>query len=228
MISLEHTLPQTRWSQLDLEHLTTMQGDLNLFISDYSRGQWLFDESNSQIIHHGVDTETFSPADVPQEPIILSVVNDWVNRDWCCGFRYWQQATAGLPVKPVGNTPGLSEAASSMDELVHFYRTSQVFVNTSLISPIPTALLEAMSCGAAVVTTNNCMIPEIVKHGYNGYLANSPQEMKTYLVDLLNDADKRKTFGINARRTITENFSLESFVDTWNKYLRTTSEIVFV
>jgi hypothetical protein len=120
-----------------------------------------------RVIHHGVDTDTFSPNDMlcDRKPHLLSVVNDWVNRDWCCGFNLWRETTKDLPGPRRRGTPGLSEPAKSVADLVMKYRSSLVFLNTSLISPVPTALLEAMACGCAVVSTRNCMIPEALRPG---------------------------------------------------------------
>ena len=82
----------------------------------------------------------------------------------------------------VGDTPGLSEPAASTEGLVATYQNSRIFLNTSTISPVPTALMEAMSCGCAVVSTATCMIPEVIEHGVNGFITNDTQEMKQYLV----------------------------------------------
>ena len=56
-----------------------------------------------------------------------------------------------------------STPAESVADLVNEYCSSKVFLNTSTVSPIPTTLLEAMSCGSAVVSTATCMIPEIIE-----------------------------------------------------------------
>ena len=150
----------------------------------------------------------------------LSVVNDWINRDWCCGFTLWSQITnyptPEFPTLVLGDTPGLSEAAASTEELIQSYRSSSVFLNTSLISPVPTSLLEAMSCGCAVVTTATCMIPDIIENGKNGYISNNPEELKSYVQRLLHDDEMAKKLGENARKTIIEKFSMGKFINNWS------------
>lgn len=221
LISLEHTLPMNEWSAQQRSQLRDMQGMVNVFISEYSKREWGFDDvPNTYVIHHGVDSHTFQPADIEKLPRILSVVNDWVNRDWCCGFKIWERVTQGLPVFPVGDTKGLSKAANGLEELVNFYQTSQIFINTSTISPIPSALLEAMSCGCACVSTATCMIPEIIQNGYNGFITNDEQDMRKYLELLLHDTKLRETLGENARKTIQQKFSLEKFTENWTNILR--------
>jgi glycosyltransferase involved in cell wall biosynthesis len=217
LISLEHTLPFIEWDENMMINLRNMRGNVNVFISDYSIGEWGWQEKNdTRIIHHGLDTDEFSPGNEERQPHILSVVNDWVNRDWCCGFYSWKRITKDLPVKVLGDTKGLSFPAKSTADLIQHYRSSQIFLNTSTISPVPMALMEAMACGCAVVSTATCMIPEIIQNGVNGLISNDEAQLRSHIETLLNDENLRRTLGENARATIVERFGLDSFVDKWN------------
>ena len=228
LVSLEHTLPVPYWSDDVKEQTRNMRGDVNVFISNYSIKDWGWDARNdTTVITHGVDSDLFKPGNLERENQILSVVNDWINRDWCCGFSIWQNIIEGLPFRVVGDTPGLSEVAKSTKELVQKYQSNRIFLNTSTISPVPTALLEAMSCGCAVVTTATCMIPEIIENGVNGFISNDETELKQYLVDLLNDEDLAKKLGNEARKTIVENFSQEKFVLRWDSLFHKAAKICF-
>lgn len=228
IVNLTHVLPPTDWGAGQLQQFKNMKGHVNVFISEYNRKVWGWEEDEALVIHHGIDTEVFKPNKKEREEVALSVVNDWINRDWCCGFRLWQSVTKDMPVKVVGNTPGLSSPAKDVNELVEFYQTSQVFVNTSLVSPVPTALLEAMSCGCAVISTANCMIPEIIQNGVNGYCTNDPREMRDYLMMLLKDPAKCYSMGKAARKTIEEKFSMNTFVKKWDSLLRQTADMVYL
>lgn len=218
ILSLEHTLPIPSWPSQQTEAFRQMSGEFNVFISEYSAKEW---QMNGFIIHHSVDTDLFAPRveegiRIPKDGV-LSVVNDYVNRDYCCNFKGWQRITKGLKTKLVGDTPGLSKPAASTRELVEEYQQCKVFLNTSTISPVPTALLEAMACGCAVVSTATCMIPEIIKNGYDGFISNDETELRKYIDTLLNNEDLRITLGENARNTIKQKFSEEKFVSSWNK-----------
>jgi len=219
IISLEHTLPINSWPNQQLEAFRQMNGDINVFISEYSYREW---QMNGQVVHHSIDTETFSPPlsegiKLPKQNHVLSVVNDYVNRDYCCNFKGWQRITNGLKTRLVGDTPGLSKPAASIEELVSEYQNAAVFLNTSTVSPVPISLLEAMSCGCAVVSTATCMIPEIIKNGINGFVSNDESELRGYIEKLLYDEKLREELGKNARKTIEQNFSEEKFVNNWNK-----------
>ena len=218
-IVLEHTLPMNTWKKDDIKHFKKMSGELNVFISNYSKEEWGWkDEENCLVVPHGINTEKFKPI-VPIEKrnnYILSIVNDWVNRDYFCGYSLWKESMNGLPVQFFGETKGFSIAAKDEDDLVNKYNENAIFLNTSLVSPIPTVLMEAMSCGCAVITTNNCMIPEVVKDGYNGILCNTAEEIKNSAITLLKRRDFCKILGENARKTIEKKYNLDRFVKAWN------------
>jgi glycosyltransferase involved in cell wall biosynthesis len=231
LVSLEHTLPVPQWGPQQREALRRMRGHLNVFISEFSVREWGFDldDPSVRIVHHGIDTDLFCPT--PEEfktgepsPHVLCVVNDWINRDWCCNFSGFQRIANGLPVRILGDTPGLSYPARSVSHLVEEYRTSRIFLNTSTISPVPTALMEAMACGCAIVTTETCMIPEIIQDGVNGLMSNDESVLRGHLERLVKDKDYAEFLGRNARQTILDKFNLEQFKSNWTKVLREGAE----
>ena len=229
LVVLCHVLPDIRMSPE--EQTETIAGcqkitsDAHVFISDYSRRRWGRTAFDSEVIRHGLDTEFWSPKeDVVKENHALSVVNYWAGRDWCCGFNLWQRVIEGLPYKVLGDNPGMSSPATSLEELRSAYRKCQLFVNTSIHSPVPTTLIEAMSCGCAVVSTKNCMIPEIIEHEKNGFMSNDEQELKKYIKMLLEDDDLRESMGVEARKTIVESHNLDRFTNEWNTLFNKTIE----
>lgn len=223
LVSLEHTLPHPDWDAGMILRMKQMAGDYNVFISDYSREAWGWGPDEAIVIDHGVDTELFSPppSDWVRRPVILAVVNDWINRDVFCGFRLWQEVTRELPCFVVGDTPGLSQPAQTTDELVFRYQQNAIFINTATASPIPTVLLEAMACGCAVVSTENPMTKGLIRHGENGYITNDRSLMRQCLTTLLAFPDLCQRLGRGARRTIEERHPLPRFVENWDRLLRT-------
>lgn len=231
LITLEHTLPANNLPPGTIDRLKTMKGSINVFISDFSIDKWGFEKtSDVRVVRHCVDTNLFSPNEFSsgRDKTILSVVNDWINRDWCCNFKGWARVTEGLPVRPVGDTVGLSKPAKDTKELASIYASSRIFINTSTISPVPSSLLEAMSSGCAVVSTATCMIPEIIKNGVNGFLTNDETEMRKYLELLLEDEDLATELGKKARQTIIDNFGINRFVSEWNDIFEEASRIPYI
>lgn len=216
-----HVLPDIRFDvQSQIAAFQQYPSDKDSFISAYNMAQW--GTANASAVEHGVDTEFWNPGNEERDNVCLSVVNDWPNRDWCCGFNLWKQTVQDLPVKVYGKSPGLSVPAESTEHLRQIYQKSKIFYNTSLHSPVPSVLLEAMACGCAIVSTANCMIPEIIENGKNGLISNDPQELRGFLGLLLKDENLAKELGDNATKTIQEKYNLERFVDNWNKLFYST------
>lgn len=229
LISLEHTLPQPDWSEDILFKLRQMKGDINLFISEFSRSGWGWKDTEAEVIHHGIDTNNFIPSDKERKNHVLSVVNDWINRDGPCNFQTWKRVVHDnkIPNLVLGDTPGLSKPAESTEALIEAYQTSRIFLNTSKVSPIPTSLLEAMACGCAVVTTATCMIPDIVKDGINGFITNNEQEIYNRIQELLQNPEKAEELGNRARETVLEMFSLDKFVSNWNGIFDRAANVIY-
>ena len=225
-----HVLPDVRFDiEQEINNFGSVPADCNSFISNFNRESWGYEESNSRVIEHGVDTEFWTPdAKISNAPLCLSVVNEWPSRDWCCGFSLWKKTTQGLPTnvwgKCTGANTGFSEVARDREHLRQIYRNSRIFYNTSLHSPVPTVLLEAMACGCAIVSTATCMIPEIIEHGKNGLISNDPNELREFLEMLIKDKDLANKLGQEARKTICEEYNLQSFVDNWNNLFYDTIE----
>ena len=212
-----HVLPDVRMDiETQKKGMQSIKVDHDSFISYYNRDAWGFGEESS-VVEHGIDTEYFKPMGIERRNALLSVVNGWPDRDWCCGFNLWKQTTQGLPVMPVGKSPGFSEPARETDHLRQIYNSFSIFYNTSLHSPVPTVLLEAMACGCAIVSTANCMIPEIIVNGKNGLISNDPQELRNHCELLLNNPILARKLGDAARQTIVDYYGLDRFIDDWNK-----------
>ncbi|MAS56981.1 MAG: hypothetical protein CMA37_00015 [Euryarchaeota archaeon] len=225
IISLEHTVPTPNLKQEWLDEIKNMTGDIDVFISEYSKGVWELNTDEYEIVHHSVDTEIFKPRSIEKKPYVLSVVNDFINRDYCCNYSGWVRITEGLDTRIVGDNGEIGSPADSVDDLVNEYNSAQVFLNTSTFSPIPSVVLEAMACGSAVVSTATCMIPEIIEHGVNGMISNDESELRSYIEQLLSDKDLREKIGKAARETILNKFTEESFLNNWNKIFAKAYEV---
>ena len=225
IISLEHTVPTPNLKQEWLNEIKNMTGDIDVFISEYSKDVWDLNTDEYEIVHHSVDTEIFKPRSIEKKPYVLSVVNDFINRDYCCNYSGWVRITEGLDTRIVGDNGEIGSPADSVDDLVNEYNSAQVFLNTSTFSPIPSVVLEAMACGSAVVSTATCMIPEIIEHGVNGMISNDESELRSYIEQLLSDKDLREKIGKAARETILKKFTEESFLNNWNKIFAKAYEV---
>jgi glycosyltransferase involved in cell wall biosynthesis len=224
LVSLEHCFPWKGISPQQLQQLYNMQGNVNVFISDISRKNWGFNESNSVVIEHGIDYNLFKPQDTDKTIDLLLVGNDIINRDILLGWTEFCYIT-GYPNSPyklkiLGSNPGISEPASSINELVSYYNKSKIFICPAKNSPIPYSLIEAMSCGCACVCYKQGLVSDVIQHNVNGMISDNPDELKKYCVELLEDEDKRKELGENARKLVKTRFNLDRFTKDWTKVFR--------
>ena len=229
---LEHTTVTNKQLEDAREQLKQVRGDINVFISKSSAEAWGWDlnDPSVEIIHHGVDTNLFKQAfaiDEQIQPHILCVVNDWRNRGDILGFDIFERVCGNnkLPVRVLGDNPGISQPPPNIYSLVKAYQECSIFYNTSRHSPIPTVILEAMACGKPVVTTDNYLISDIIINGYNGYKTNSEAEQLKHLRRLLKDPAECRELGLNARKTILDHFNLPTFVERWNNVFDKLSKI---
>ena len=224
IINIHHTLPPPHFTLQQIQGVKEFISPAveNIFISEYNKREWGYEQNEGVVIKHAIDSDFWCPGENERGNHVISVVNDWVNRDWCCGFKLWAQIVdynnPRFPTLRVGDTPGFSEPANGPEDLREKYRSSSVFINTSLVSPIPMALLEAMSCGCACVSTDTCMIPEIITHGVDGFIYSpkNPDKFIAKIQELLNKPNYAREIGNNASKKIQEMFCLQNFVDSWD------------
>ena len=216
LIQLEHCVCRPNASQQYILRSLKRSGDINVYITEYSAKMWK--ARNYKVIPHMVDTDMFKPNfSSPKSNAVLSVVNDYKERTAECGYNIWLKNTENIHTKLVGTSNcGLSKPAKDVGELLSYYQSHKIFLNTSLISPLPMSVLEAMACGMCIISTNTCDLPNVIQDGYNGYLFDPEEDISEQLKQLINYDDK--TFlkiGNNARNTVLSKFSKANFIKNW-------------
>ena len=76
------------------------------------------------------------------------------------------------------------------------------------------SLLEAMSCGCAVIGSATAPVQDVIKHGDNGLLVDffDPHQLATTISELLNDRTLANQLGESARKTVLRDFELNTCV----------------
>ena len=214
LINLEHT--GSHYGINILDKIQSMKSDRDVFISNWSVDSWGYTQRPHTVIHHGVDSELFTDRKKQRENKILSINNDFINRDYCLNYSQFKRVTEGLPVSIYGDTKGLSEPCSSLEHMIEVYNTHRIFLSTANLSPIPSVVLEAASCGCAIVAARACAVEEYLTDGHDCLLADNDQDMRQHLEFLMSNESKAKELGENARNTIRNKFNLNKFTNNWN------------
>lgn len=127
-------------------------------------------------------------------------------------------------VAPLKNIERLGIVAPK--DLIKFYYLSDVVVSTSRSESFGKVLVEANACGKPVVSTATTGAKEIIRDGYNGFLApiGDAEALAEKILYLLNNPEKAKEMGENGRKLVWEKFSGEAntkqIVNFWREVIK--------
>ena len=126
---------------------------------------------------------------------------------------------------PFDNNPGAISKTlvqSAIDDgVVHYYgettdvrpflKNADVFVLPSYREGLSRSILEAMSSGLGVITTDVPGCRELVTDGFNGIVVpvKNTQALKVAMQRMLDNHQLIKTFGLNSRKRILETYAIE-------------------
>ena len=96
-----------------------------------------------------------------------------------------------------------------------------IFLNTAAIDNTPVSVMEAMACGACVVSTNVGGVPNLVANGEDGLLVQprNPEAMAAAVERLLSEAGLAQRISLAARAK-TEAFDWGTVLPQWEDMLR--------
>ena len=97
------------------------------------------------------------------------------------------------------------------DEVLELYNTVDIFFLPSVYEGIANVCLEAMAMELPIVATKSGGMEEVIQQGEDGLLAEvyDTADMARQLFSIMNDFEKRKKIGINARKKILDQFTLQ-------------------
>jgi glycosyltransferase involved in cell wall biosynthesis len=108
-----------------------------------------------------------------------------------------------------------------VQEPTQILKGAELFVMSSQYEGFPNALLEAMACGVAVISTDCASGPrEIIRDGVNGVLVppNDVEALASAMDRLMSNQAERQRLGANARE-VTERFSIGKIMNMWDELL---------
>lgn len=193
--------------------------------------EWQIEPAKIAVIEQGVDTSYFHPSLRENEKVRKKY---GIPGDYCLfvgrlsplkGPQYLIQAVKGISIccVLVGDGPYKEELHTLVEhmgvsdrvfftgmlpfsEVKELYSGARFFILPSLKEGSPLVILEAMSCGLPVISTDVAGIPDVVKEGYNGFIV--PHEdvdaLNKRLTFLAGNRDVLRLIGENARQTALE------------------------
>lgn len=125
-----------------------------------------------------------------------------------------ERVPTGLEHTRFSRLPSVAEARA-------IYNRSRVWVLTSLTEGLPGVVLEAMACGAVVVSSDNDGSLELIRHGENGLIA-PRRDCGRFVAEIervLTDDQLRQRLADAAMRTANE-FTWDRAADRMENFLR--------
>ena len=192
----------------------------------------LLSRFSGSIIPYGLDTEVFAPRDrqaardvlgVPLNARVALFLADGVHIPRK-GFHILAEALAGIDpaqifllslgkgMPPLSDTfPHLHLAPVQNDRILSYaYSAADIFIAPSLEDNFPNTILESFACGTPVVASDVGGIPDAVHPGITGLLVKpgDPTSLKSAILDLLSNDQKRHEMSSACRKVAVEEYSL--------------------
>lgn len=110
------------------------------------------------------------------------------------------------------------------EDILKYYQNADVFLLTSREENLPNVLLESLSAGVPVITTNVGAIPELIKNMQTGILVapGDIRQMIEAIILLYNDNQLMEKLRINGIKCVSENFnfnnSINDIMNIYKKY----------
>jgi glycosyltransferase involved in cell wall biosynthesis len=121
----------------------------------------------------------------------------------------WEMMQPLFGVEAMQNVSYLGSV--SYDKIKEYICTSTVCVFPTFAEALPVSWIEAMAMQKAIVASNIGWATEVIDDTVNGFLVH-PQDHENYakkIIQLLENEALRHQFGIEARKKITQKFSIE-------------------
>jgi glycosyltransferase involved in cell wall biosynthesis len=182
--------------------------------------------------HPGVDLERFKPAERQgsQALRVLFVGGRFARKGGpelieALGERLGRDVELdAVTAEPVPEREGIRTHSLTNDDprLVELYQQADVFCLPTTSDAVPWAVIEAMACGAPVVSTDVAAIPELVAVGAAGVLVKpgDREGLRRELWALLDDEARRRELSERARSHVEERYDARKRVPELIELLR--------
>ncbi len=110
-------------------------------------------------------------------------------------------------------------AIAGLQNYTRYLGEFAVYLTPALSDSMPHSRAEAMLTGAVPVAMRNEDVSLLIRHGINGFIADSVEEMVEHVTWLMKNKDARKKIGENARQTAMDIFNIDRYLASWSELI---------
>jgi glycosyltransferase involved in cell wall biosynthesis len=116
----------------------------------------------------------------------------------------------------------LLEGPCNQDKVRQMYRESDLFALASFAEGVPVVLMEAMSMEIPCLATWITGVPELIRHGEDGWLVppSDPLVLADAIAHLIDHPDLRRQLGANGRLRVEERYNLRKNTELLSRIFR--------
>ncbi|KJY78462.1 hypothetical protein TW78_02615 [Vibrio coralliilyticus] len=234
------------WKFIKILYNFVLRCDNSLTVFENSDDRDLFSESikilkyNSRIVDGaGVDITEFSPSNNKSKKLTVILVarllKDKGIREYIEAGRILKENNEGVELQLVGHTDLANPSSMTDDEIelahnnnyirykgyrkdiANCYRKAHIACLPSYREGLPKSLIEAISCGLPIVTTDVPGCRQMVHCGANGLLVPKKDSISLAkaIKQLLDDRDTRESMGRKSRDLAVSRYSKEKIVESF-------------
>lgn len=196
-----------------------------IFVSNYN--QKIYSETfgiSGKIINNGIDTQKFTPSNEPsieQSIFYFGNANSEKGFDVCLNTFYsilqkYPNATLhiiGRYNKKIKH-PNIFYYGFLTDEnLINTLNKGKIFIFPSKGETFGLSICEAMAMEKVVIASNIPTFNEFITSGENGFIAKTNDDYIHYIDMLFNNQNLQTKIGINARKSIIQNYNIENTIN---------------
>lgn len=218
-VHIEHDPP--RASPTDTRHPIDDPDVLLVHVTSFNRLMWDSGRTPTRVIEHGVVV----PEGVRYTGELargLVVVNGLAHRGRRLGADVFERVRNEVPLDLVGmrsdELDGLGEVPPT--GMAAFGARYRFFFNPIRWTSLGLAVCEAMTVGLPIVALATTEMVTVVEDGVSGFVDTDVDRLVHCMHDLLRDPCLATELGKAARTTALERFSINRFVDEWDRALR--------
>lgn len=168
---------------------------------------------------------------------VITIAQSMKKRAQFLKFGIFEEVTSGFPRKLYGTSNDdigeLWGGSPSYEELKQILRDNRVYFYTcTWPAPYTLAFIEAWMTGIPVVAIGTELasfkdfglpnlqieVPSIIKNGVNGFTSDSIPELRSYILQLLDDHNLAKKIGDEGRRNAIELFGKDTIKAQWKQF----------